>query len=249
VIVGRFPVKDIPPDDPTNPERISDFKLKYHDRSWFLQPMEDIVFQHSQEENLRLYGINAVSRFPRMEDVYCDLLPTAADTGLLFHLGDKGMRVWKGKSQKRTDPEAALPIQWTELKGEAFAPEFLEPFQVFGDERTWFIMTESGKLWVSRRPGKGQRLFYLYWIEAESPIRALLTDTASGQTFAFTEPVKGATEGRAVYFALADKPDPRPYQRKPVNRGNLSPALKAVLEYAQVLVADKRIQMPRSPNK
>lgn len=248
VWLKRIPVIDLNCFNPNNTDPAQDF-LKKHPKSldWFVEPIDDILREHLRAENLRKYGRDGVNVSIEMEGAYCDVLPVAADRALLFHLYKDRMRVWKANATQPGDFNRLWKVRWTELEEESFASAFNEPFQVFGDESTWFFMTASNKLYVSRKLEKGVRKLEPYWKDGDSPIKALITDAGSNKTFVFTEPAKDAKNGRAVYFQLADKPEPKPYTLKSVEDPKLPKSLRVVLEYAQVLVTDKQIKEPAKP--
>src|SRR5262249_16692890 len=100
--------------------------------------------------------------------------------------------------------------------------------------------TWSGKLYCSPRPGKGERKMSVVWADAESPIRVIITDSATDKAFAFTEPAKDARQGKTVYFELAEKVTPLPYQKKADDRHSW--AFEKVVDYARILAGDKKIE-------
>jgi hypothetical protein len=76
------------------------------------------------------------------------------------------------------------------------------------------------------------------WTDEKSPIWGVICDTGSERTFVFTEPAK--KRGKRVYFELMQNVESTPYERVPVE--GVKEPLKTVMEYAQVLVKDKRIK-------
>jgi hypothetical protein len=78
------------------------------------------------------------------------------------------------------------------------------------------------------------------WTDEKRPIRAVITDTASGKGFAFALPA--GKEGDPVYFELAAKVQPQKFDPKTIKAVTVEEPLKTVLEYTQVLRAEKQIK-------
>jgi hypothetical protein len=159
-----------------------------------------------------------------------------------FVLRKNKMHVWVCFSRKSRNGSEEYEVKCAEEKEELLSVNFKEAFQVFGKDGTYYFVTQSGKLFWSPKPGsKGARKAASLWTDEKSSIRAVISDTASERTFVFTEPAKkDAKDGQRVYFELAQKIETKPYDRVPVD--GLTEPLKTVMEYAQVLVKDKKIK-------
>ena len=253
------------------------------------------------------------------QGAYFDFLPITKDSILLFILDENRMRVWEGKSKRKTVTveleKSSAKIEewvfgWSELLGAVIACPFSESFVVFGDARTHYFVTVSGKLFVAKesqketeKPETTRRLIRELgdddsavrevarrklerlgsqvetalrkqlrettsgeakgriskllsvvekatdrtakplWIDAKRPIRAVITDTASSSSYAFVEPAKpDDKQAQRVYFQLAEKLEPHSYHPKPIKGIKADEPLKAVLEYARVLLDDGKIK-------
>jgi hypothetical protein len=178
---------------------------------------------------------------------YFDFLPTGKDTVLLFLLSKGKMVVWQGRGQlvdKRKEiaiGRDAWEISWSKEPMATLTPAFLEWFQVYpGKDGGFLFLTESGKLYSSPKPEKGEGKIEASWTDEKRPIRAVVADTAGGKEFAFAPPA--GKEGEPVYFELAARVQPRKFDPKNIKPVALEDPLKTVLEYTQVLRADKQIK-------
>jgi hypothetical protein len=188
-----------------------------------------------------LYRRGEARRDPsyKAEGVYFDFLPTTETTMIVFVLWKGNIHVWSCVANKSKGPYTEFDVKCIEEKDEKIAIEVRERFRVFGKGRTYYFVTQSGRLYCSPKPpGKGSRKAEALWNDEKSPIRGVICDTASERTFVFTEPAKKG--GERVYLELAEKIETRPYERVPVE--GVKEPLKTVMEYAQVLVKDKRIK-------
>jgi hypothetical protein len=179
-----------------------------------------------------------------------DFLPTHADRGLLFVVYQRQLSIWEAKGVPNDRPFgpgrfSTWDVKWEEKKDLAIRGlEFSEPFQVFAQNDRWFFLTTTGKLYIIRDEKQGGPGMARWWTEDDSPISALVTDTATGKTYAFTAPKPGVEKGRSVYFELAEPLGPKPYSVKPVDGINMVPSLKRTWELAHVLLAEGKIRVP-----
>jgi hypothetical protein len=177
----------------------------------------------------------------KIGEICFDFLPTSPTTFLVFVLRKERIHVWVNTAVPGMGDYTEFDLKSEEDKVEAISVDFNEPFHVFGKDRTYYFVTQSGKLYCSPKPAaKGKRRAEALWTDAGSPIRAVICDTASDRTFVFTEPAKKG--GERVYIDLAEKVQTTPYERKPFEGVKLDQSLKTMMEYAQVLVKDKRIK-------
>jgi hypothetical protein len=251
--VKRIPVKYLDLLDLSGEENLAKYRqVQPLSLDWCLRPIDQVNAEHSRAFYLRKTGNEfADPNFVIEEHIYCDVLPTAPDTALVFVVEDNRVRVWQGKSRKATKDETevyhqAFVVTWSELKGQGFAAGFTEPFQAFGDADNWYFMTASRKLHVSKKPAEGQqRKLEVLYHNADFPIRALVTDAASNKTYAFAAP-DGRKEGNGgrVYFELTPKLNSKPYEVKPLTDFKVDYRFKTVWELSQVLIADGKIKVP-----
>jgi hypothetical protein len=174
--------------------------------------------------------------------IYFDFLPVTQREMLIFVLWKANIHVWTCVATRSKGTYTEDDVACEEDKDNAVAVNFKERFRVFGKDRAYYFVTQSGKLYWSPKPAsRGTRKAASLWTDEKSPIRAVISDTASERTFVFTEPAKkDAKDGQRVYFELAEKIETKPYDRVPVD--GLAQRLKTVMEYAQVLVKDKKIK-------
>ena len=110
-----------------------------------------------------------------------------------------------------------------------------EAFFAYQSKTHFFFVTVSGKLYTCRKRGKEQST-ELLWNDAHSPIRAVVHDTASQKTFAFTNAVaRGDKEGRDVWFELAPKLETHAYNPKKIPAWVPADPLPTMMEYARIL--------------
>jgi hypothetical protein len=169
---------------------------------------------------------------------YFDFLPIGRDTLLLAVVHKRHTEVWRGTGSYSRE-KAEWQMKWTALEGDRMASRFLEPFILYGDANTWYFVTQSGRLYVAARPSspKAERCQECVWPGRDQPIGALLTDTASRTTYAFTR------GGGAGYFRLADKPSPAPYDSRGLPAVTVDGPLRGVLPYVQFLLREKKIRV------
>jgi hypothetical protein len=101
--------------------------------------------------------------------------------------------------------------EWGEWKKvETITPLFEEEFQVTARADTCYFLTKSGKVYQSKKPEKGkERTLEALWTDAEQPVVTFVVDSDNDRTFVFTKNQKKGA--RDVYFELAGKPQPVPY--------------------------------------
>ncbi len=102
-------------------------------------------------------------------------------------------------------------------------------------------MTDSGKLYVARKPDKGERKLEEVWVDKKRPIHGAITDTASGKTFLFGAEL--ADSPQFFYFELSDKPEICKCDRPKLIDKRLPRSLDVSISYARILVADKKIKV------
>jgi hypothetical protein len=132
---------------------------------------------------------------------------------------------------------------WKEEEVLMMAP-FNEDFHAFTKGGDYYFVTASGKAYVARKPAKGEtRKIELLWGSRRQQIVALITDADAQKTYLFCKATKKDDEKvEDVYFELSAKPSPRSYDLSTVQPVKAEEPLKSVLEYARILVADKKVK-------
>jgi hypothetical protein len=190
-----------------------------------------------------------------------DYLPTRKEEVLLFQLcnaagADQPTESHHNEEEYRT-PHWSLSVfrisnewdakikGWSDVKGKfervgLIADGFHERFNVLGKGDDYYFVTQSGKLYRAPKPDKGSdRKMDAVWKDDQRPIAAFITDADADRSFLFCKPDK---DGKGVYFEMSDKPDPQSYDASKVPEAKPDDPLPAVLAYAKILVADKKIK-------
>ncbi len=157
-----------------------------------------------------------------------------------------------GKWQNAKEPLKPMLGFWHKNEGGQWAlvdkvknPCFNERFHVFPDGTTYYFVTDSGKVYVSKKPDKGERKLEEVWIDKKRPINGAITDTASGKTFLFG--AEGNDSPKLFYFELSEKPELCEFERKSLVDTKLLPPLDIPTTYAHLLAADKKIKIEPKP--
>ncbi len=213
------------------------------------------------------------SRFPEQQ-LYYDYLPIsekALQTFVLTNLRgrieripakpDEGKhRIAHVTAEEAKTPKWSLTIYttaavWDKNKGkwmweywkpgESLPVLFQEPFQAVGQAETYYFITASGKVYISKKPEKGkERTMEAFWTDKEQRVIAFVTDADQERTFVFTKNQKQGEKN--VYFELTDKPKPLPYNLADVKPPKeVSEPLKTALPYANILLAAGKIKVPK----
>jgi hypothetical protein len=235
-----------------------------HNKSYFLDPLIGLHEYHCRAREARDKG-------RPWEEGYFDFLPGTDDTldVLLAWRGE--MRLWRGRMRPddqrrypivdwqrtieprtRDEEEEVDRLRKEDPSGPAWAPiacrpvlrlccELREPFQTFQDADHYFLASVSGELHVLHKLAERPRLWKV-WSDPQRPIAALLTDTATGKTFAFTASRgDGRTAEPDVYFELSGKPKPVPYDRARVPADDDDDPLPHLIGFARVLLRDGKV--------
>jgi hypothetical protein len=124
-------------------------------------------------------------------------------------------------------------------------PPFKERFHAFVKGTTYFFLTDSGKVYVSKKPDKGERKLESLWDNPKYPIVAALEDADTGKVFLFGKAHKGDMPGKDFYWELDEtvrRVDYDPSAVKPIK--TVQP-LKTVMEYARFLADEKKIKLEK----
>jgi hypothetical protein len=153
------------------------------------------------------------------------------------------VRIWQLRGTWSTK-EGEWQIKWTRRDDLQLEADFLEPFFAFGDGRSLFLLTESGKLYGSDRPLGGKARMRPLWVNAKRPIQAVIGDADTGRAFAFVPPAPGSKDRRPAYFVFAPKVLPHSYTPPRPASSRLLQPLRDVVGLARVLLADRAIKSP-----
>ena len=127
-------------------------------------------------------------------------------------------------------------------------PCFNERFHIFVQGTAYFFVTDSGKIYLSKKPEKGERTLEEVWKKPGQPIVGAITDTASGKTFLFGRKGKAdAKDAKMFYFELSEKPELVDFTADVLVHKKMPEPLETVMSYAYLLIADKKIKIEPKP--
>ncbi len=130
--------------------------------------------------------------------------------------------------------------QW-ELVEKIKDPCIKERFHVFPQGTSYFFVTDTGKVYVAKKPATGERKIEEVWVDKRRPVVGAITDTASGKTFLFA--AESDRSAKLCYFELAEKPDPCEFERKAMVDKKLPAPVAVPAAFTFILVADKKIKI------
>jgi hypothetical protein len=206
-----------------------------------------VEFESEMHTDYLPLGPDSVRVF-RLTNVRGRLIPAGKDGGLEavrihFEKGEDKIPGWSFRTYDFKGEWLDKKKNWGDGKwteGEEIAVGFKEPFQVAALGDDYYFVTESGKVFRSPKSEKGKgRKTEPVWDDDKRPVIAFIQDADAGKSFVFC---KADKEGKGVYFELAAKPDPCPYDGKDIKPARPHDPLPAVLGYAKVLVADKKVK-------
>jgi hypothetical protein len=209
--------------------------------------MSHIEFDPELHSDYLPLGPDSVRVF-RLTNVRGRVMPVDEDGGLgavrtVFEKEEKKEPGWSFRTYDFKGEWDAKKKEWGDGKwteGEEIAVGFKEPFQVAAVGYDYCFVTESGKVFRSPKPDKGKgRKTEAIWDDAKHPVVAFIQDADADKSFVFCKTDK---EGKGVYFELAPKPEPCPYDGKDIKPAKPHDPLPAVLGYARILVADKKVK-------
>ena len=133
--------------------------------------------------------------------------------------------------------------QWV-LTEKIEKPSFNERFWAYKIGTSYFFLTDSGKLYLARKPKEGDRKLEPIWDDKTKPIVGVITDTATNKVFLFGRNDKPAEkEAKGFYFELDEKPTALSFDPKKANAAKGDILLTAA-EYARFLHAEKKVKIP-----
>ena len=195
--------------------------------------------------------------------VYYDYLPDADDKGARqFVLTDTRGRIippaerekdgptWEQSRFDRETPQWSFsvwhcPTRWDD-KARRWTPGkwtketelpvlFKEHFQVLADGETWFLLTNSGRLFCSPKPEGAPRV--LKRVKLPGPVLGTITDAQTGKHFLFVN----TPEGQA-FFEPALKPKLVAFDPKAAKVPEGDDPLRGILHKARILAALGKIK-------
>jgi hypothetical protein len=204
-----------------------------------------------------------------LKDTYCDFLPTADKEMIFAVLRKDGLRVWRGNYLIKPalaiyDPQFFFlrrqPCSWVPLNKAPLKCGWHEPFWLFGDERSLFLVTDSGRVSVVKffkdRPCELKPL----WPAKPAPVSLIVSDVDSGRTFAFAPDTPAlSTPDRPVpampprgftiaipgsYFELAEKLNVCKYddwRLQNIPESNDAYFFKLISQYVELLQRQNKI--------
>jgi len=122
-------------------------------------------------------------------------------------------------------------------------PSFDEPFWVVPRDKSYFFVTDSGKLFVSRPVVKGKRIMEPVWNDPDRPILGALTDTNKDTHFLFGRVKKGKDAGKSFFFEVSDRPQAEFYNFDPAETRDAPEPLRTAVEYGLALVRAKKVTL------
>jgi|GEM_PF-3413340 hypothetical protein len=139
-----------------------------------------------------------------------------------------------------------LDAKWRWVMIDQFEdPPFNERFHAFVKGTTYFFLTDSGKVYVSKKPAKGEREMEVLWDNERHPITAALEDADAGKVFLFGKANKGDMLDKDFYWELDEKVQCVDYDPSAVKPVKTVEPLKTVMEYARFLADEKKIKLEK----
>src|SRR5262249_43760981 len=165
---------------------------------------------------------------------------------MIVHRGE--VIVFYGKGARLKEPARdghIWEVQWSKEPIETLKVDFAEPCWVFGEDKRYLFVTNSGQLHVAKKGEDGKHKVEPEWRMGSKPIVAVITDVDSNRYFAFTKPLRDPKlDGKPVYFELGPDPKPEPYDRDAILKdAKDDPA--AVTALARFLVEQKKIVLKK----
>jgi hypothetical protein len=177
---------------------------------------------------------------PFVEGARADCLPVDSHALLLFVLWEKELRAWRLDWLAKREPGKPW-VKWSDKPVLRIATDLEEPFTVYGSPQRLLFVTDSGKLHAWSESPSAEQKTEVIWADRQRPIEVVIGDALSGQAFGFTRAEKGAAV-ESVYFELGTKVRPVPYDPSRLKEPKADEPLDSVLEYARVLLAEKKIK-------
>lgn len=187
-------------------------------------------------------------------DVYYDFYPTGVKKLLIFQLHKKTIQILQCEFTEANEKDRKWhwwDYKWAEKPIEVIDATFHTPFIVYPSGKTYYFITQFCECYGLKDNGKGGRVTELIWGKEDQPIARIITDNATGKTFAFTLPLerKDGTKAKPGYFELSPKPELIEYDPSKIQKNNFAYPYKQIRECVDVLLADKKIDPEKHKKK
>ncbi len=187
------------------------------------------------------------------EMAFYDFLPTSPISGRLFLLEDNKCKIWSVLGEFKPSAVSKLrEWQLTYSKDPIAVIDlgFTESFTVFANGDAYFFLTRSCRLYSAVKDADGKWKVEKLWSEASRPIHAVITDTATNRSYAFTQAKadKDGKKAKDVYFEFDTKLTSIEFDRSKLKSFQLDPPLDMLRSYTQVLIDARKID-PTPPKK
>ncbi len=199
---------------------------------------------------LPLKGMEDYKKINR-ELAFYDFLPNTPVSGKLLLLEDKKCKIWSVLAEfKLLLNNRQWKLTYSQNPIAVIDLGFTEPFTVFANADAYFFLTRSCKLYSAAKNADGKWKVEKLWSEANRPIHAVITDTATNKSYAFTQAKadKDGKKAKDVYFEFDSKLSPVEFDRSKLKPFQLDPPLDILRSYTQVLIDAKKID-PTPPKK
>jgi hypothetical protein len=231
----RIPLGELRFHDETDEEGLLLYRRKYpNDYGYFCHLWQLRPVAQTAQTIIASYHLGAdPSTMPKV--FVFDFLPVGPTSCLLFVMIDSEMSVWRGEARWVVNEIGSWVVEWGRERVETFAAGFREPFVVYAHGPAYVFLTRSGKLYLARKPARGDRKVEPLWVDAQRPIVAAVTDADRGTTYLFAKNQQAIINAKDCYFALAEKPqivEFSPLELKPVKAPE---PLQTVAAYARLL--------------
>jgi hypothetical protein len=138
--------------------------------------------------------------------IYFDFLPVATDRILLFVWEPSRLRIWRGRGKELVS-HRRWQSEWEDAQPETIAiTEPPEPFVGFGDEKLYYVVTQSGSVYAFNDAKNGTRKAQTVWSRGYPPfLTTVVVDVAARRYHAFrTTGREAAFQGDYFEFAKPD---------------------------------------------
>jgi hypothetical protein len=178
-------------------------------------------------------------------EAYWDFLPTSPTKMTLFILYEKRIRLYQGEITLLKEIKANGDLwdyKWSKDPSDVIAANFHAPFILYSVGDTYYFLTQFCECYGLKRDWFGRRETVSLWRKEDQPIARLITDSATGKTFAFTLPLerKDGTKAKPGYFELSAKPELVEYDPAKIKKNDFEYPYKQIRECVDILLADKK---------